>query len=421
MDQAQIQAIIAAATAQLQQQVAALQQQNAAIQQAQAIQPPPPQFVVNPGGGNDPWDFSTSAGLKKYSMATVPLKDQYDGEQDKLSYFLQQLLVQAEEHGWDIVLTAPDANGTTRSIISEHGTLTIADVQQKAQTYLAQQDRARQAAGIVATVLMKSITPRLLERLDHRRAEFMLPVQGQPAVKDGPCMLLALIKMISIDTRATVDLILSKLDRLKPLMDDCKGDVEKFNMEVDKLVDALYARSVPVPNLITKLFQGYRSCGDERFVAYMTHRQDCYLDGRDDFTADQLMKVALEKFKTIGEEWGQQTDRDLEFIAMQTKIKQLEQNAKKTPKVRDSDKKEKASPSGTNKNKGRWAWKGIAPKDGEPHEKKVDGKLYIFCPHHGDTKWVLETNAKGIKHKTGCTKRAEAENFFNVRESRSRK
>jgi hypothetical protein len=32
----------------------------------------------------------------------------------------------------------------------------------------------------------------------------------------------------------------------------------------------------------------------------------------------------------------------------------------------------------------------------------MNGKEYIYCLHHGDTKWVLKTNRQGIAHKTGC-------------------
>jgi hypothetical protein len=45
---------------------------------------------------------------------------------------------------------------------------------------------------------------------------------------------------------------------------------------------------------------------------------------------------------------------------------------------------------------GKFAWKNIAPADGEPREKKRDGKAYLHCPNHGDLQWVLkEGHLKG--------------------------
>jgi hypothetical protein len=115
------------------------------------------------------------------------------------------------------------------------------------------------------------------------------------------------------------------------------------------------------------------------------------------------MQVALEKFKTIHAEkqWCKKTERELEFIAMQSQLNQLKQNAK-TPKPTKGKTPDGAGKA--NRLKGKYAWKGIAPKPGEPHEKTMNGKVYIYCPHHGETKWVLKVNVKGIDHKTGCSK-----------------
>jgi hypothetical protein len=46
---------------------------------------------------------------------------------------------------------------------------------------------------------------------------------------------------------------------------------------------------------------------------------------------------------------------------------------------------------------GKFAWKNIAPADGEPREKKKDGKDYVHCPNHGDLQWVLKEG-----HLKGC-------------------
>jgi hypothetical protein len=61
------------------------------------------------------------------------------------------------------------------------------------------------------------------------------------------------------------------------------------------------------------------------------------------------------------------------------------------------------------KNDGAWAWKAVAPKEGEPHKKTFRGKKYIYCPRHGDTKWVLEVNNKGIEHATGCRAKVDGD------------
>lgn len=127
------------------------------------------------------------------------------------------------------------------------------------------------------------------------------------------------------------------------------------------------------------------------------------------------MTLGLEKYKIIGRDWLKKSDEELEFIAMRAELKHLKQNparkAARTTNTRTTGSSGKSAPatgSGSNRNTGKFAWKGVAPKAGESHEKKVDGKDYIYCPHHESTCWVLKINRQGIEHKTGCRKMAEA-------------
>jgi hypothetical protein len=405
LTQAQVDALIQAAIQQQQGVIQGLQQQLQAMQQQQQqqLQAPAPAYVVNPGAGNQPWDFLSPAGIKLHSCATAAIEPIYDGEEDKLAHFLGNIAGRAKTYGLMGVLRVPTTAGAIKSIVTEHGCITIAQAQTAAQIYLAQQGRERQAADMLATLICNSTTPRFRDTLRHRSADYVLNVPGQgDPVEDGPCMLLSLIQLVNVDTRAVVATVLDKLNNMRRLMEEAKSHIPTFNAKVQSLIDELNARDAPIPDLIPQLFAAYRNCEDQEFVLYFKVKQGMYLDRSINLTYMELLRLAIERYKNIGEDWGQKSESQLEFIAMQTELKQLRQNAKKT-----TDKKQVPRSGGNtndNKNKGKWAWKGIAPKEGEPHDKKVDGKTYIYCPHHGDTKWVLETNAKGIKHKTGCTK-----------------
>jgi hypothetical protein len=99
-----------------------------------------------------------------------------------------------------------------------------------------------------------------------------------------------------------------------------------------------------------------------------------------------LRRVDAEERRAVGHET---------IVALQGQLKQnaapANNKAKKTPgkaAVCNSDNK--------------FAWKLVAPKTGEPQEKTVEGKAYIYCPHHAATKWVLKINQEGIEHRTGC-------------------
>lgn len=95
----------------------------------------------------------------------------------------------------------------------------------------------------------------------------------------------------------------------------------------------------------------------------------------------------------------------MKFLAMKAaldlRLKGLKQDA--TAKGVQRRKRDKA------KHDRAFAWKAaIAPEPVEPHEKTANGKECVYCPHHGDTKWVLKTNRDGVEHTTGCRVAAAA-------------
>jgi hypothetical protein len=407
---AMIQAAVAAA-------IAALPPPQAAAQAGGAALVPVP-FHVNPAGvGNDIWDFRSPQGVKHFQLATAPIDPLFDGEPLKLNAFLKLIWSRADTYGFTMVLLVNDNHGVARDITREFGCLVAANLKDAAITYLRLEGRAHQASVLVRLLVMNSLQPRIIDRLYHRKDDYTVNIALPGAVadfrEDGPCMILALINMVMIETRASVSIVMHKLTHLHKEMDDCKSNVEKFNTTVEGLVDELNARDVAVPDLLHHLFAAYGTCEDSTFIKYMARKEEEYEDGTIvtmPYTA--LMQMALEKYKTITqkEQWGKKTEGELEFIAMQTELKQLRQNPAK-PKAPSTTRPGAATPTGPNRatrNAGKFAWKGVAPKAGEAHEKTVEGKNYIFCPHHGTTKWVLKVNQQGIEHKTGCRMMAEA-------------
>jgi hypothetical protein len=223
-------------------------------------------------------------------------------------------------------------------------------------------------------------------------------------------MLMELILMISVETRATVANILRQINDLQPLMEASKSNIEVFNTKVELLISALRARSQLIPNLLTTLFTAYKSCADTTFVKYIARKEEAYEDGTTTISDAQLMQQALEKYKNLTErgDWLKKTDSELQFIAMSNEIKVLKQTPPKTPKTDTGKGKGKGKDGKSPRNVGKYAWKGIAPQNGQAHEKSMDGKIYIYCPHHGETKWVLKVNQQNIEHKTGCRMMAAA-------------
>jgi hypothetical protein len=372
-------------------------------------------FHVNPAGvGNDPWDFQSSQGIRLYQAATAPFEPLYDGDPAKLNTFLRHIRNRAEAYGFSRILTVADSQGVPRDLTREYGCLVTANVKAAATLYLRLEQRSHQASVVLRMLVLNSAQPRIIDRLFHRKADYSVDIAlpgAQANVKeDGPSMVLALINMVMVENRSSVSNIMRKVYALPKLMEDSKSNIEEFNTAVEGLVDSLIARDAPVPDLMDHLFSGYKTCDDQNFVDYISRKEDSYADNTIiTMTYTELMQTALEKYKSLVErdQWGKKTEQQLEFIALKSELKLLKQNPKKANQAARPATGAAAGTAATtartsNRNTGSFAWKNIAPKANEAKEKTVEGKDYVYCPYHGNTKWVLKINVQGVDHRTGC-------------------
>ncbi|CAB9508480.1 unknown protein [Seminavis robusta] len=415
MDAAQITAIVQAAVA------AALQNQN--VLDATRPQPQPAAavpFAVTPAGaGNNAWDFTSPTGLRIFMASITPFPVKYDGKEHLLRDFLRQIYQRAESYGWIGILLITDDNGTVRNITNQHGCLSKDNVTNHAITYLRQQGRLHQASVCLRKLIMASVTSKLADRLATRKVDYTVnaaaAAQGAAAApppimkEDGTCMLYQLIKMVSVETITTVTIITKKLNNLEHIMEAAKSNIEVFNTMVDDLISQLQARSAQVPPMIGNLFDGYANCSDVAFAKYMESKRDSYEDGTLILPRhDNLMMIALEKYKIMQDRkvWLKKSEEQMEIMTLKAEVTKLRgrTNAKPPPAKAAGEGKKTVQ----GKDDDKYAWKLVAPKEGEPQQKTVNGKKYIYCPYHQTTKWVLEVNNKGVVHRTGCEKMKEA-------------
>ncbi|KAL3931853.1 MAG: hypothetical protein SGARI_004106, partial [Bacillariaceae sp.] len=387
------------------------QQQQAQPAQANA-QPAQPAFALVPGGGDAdiPWNFTSGDGLKLFQAATRPIEPKFNGASGKLQHFLDSIHARANTYGLSAVLQVNVGGNDIRSLTKEYGALNEAQVRAHAITYQGLDNRNRQAAAVLKTLIDASIEPETRDELKQTDYSVTVNVNGNDeAREDGPLMLYKLINLVSVEVRATCSGILKKLTGagLSAIMEEEKSDVKAFNTQVNMLVVALRARRREVPDLIPYLFEAYQTCNDSEFRGYMKMREQFYNDGTTvNLTSNQLMETALQQYKTLVDsgKWQQKSQQELEFIAMMSKLQATEKKLVQVPtkprQSRSTNKKNDRRSGPTND--GVWAWKGVAPKAGEPTTKEFRGKKYIYCDH-GETKWVLEEK-RGVKHKDTCTK-----------------
>jgi hypothetical protein len=182
--------------------------------QQQQQNPPPAVFLINPAGaGNAAWDLMSSTGLKIYMAAITALTPLFDGEEVDLNAFLRKVWLRAEAFGFTGVLVVQDAEQTPRNITREFGCLTLAQVQPAAIVDIQAADRRTQAQELLRQLIQASCTPRIVDRLEHRKDDYMVDVAqpGNPAEVrfSGSCLLFSLIGMVSVQTRATVSSLMN--------------------------------------------------------------------------------------------------------------------------------------------------------------------------------------------------------------------
>ena len=111
-----------------------------------------------------------------------------------------------------------------------------------------------------------------------------------------------------------------------------KGDITEFNRWVRKQIGRLHAREQEPVDLLYYLWKAYKAAPDEEFVIYIKDLKSQCDDGRANYTAEELMVRAENKYEArlLDEEnaCGKPTEDQEKIVAMTAEIKSLKQERK---------------------------------------------------------------------------------------------
>jgi hypothetical protein len=211
--------------------------------------------------------------------------------------------------------------------------------------------------------------------------------------KNGPLLLKKIIMLTYIDTRATTAHIRNSLINMMTQFKTLDGDVTKFNAWVNGQVSQLRARGVDAPDLTSFLWNTYQGAPDSYFVSYVNRLWDSDIDGRNDYTPEQLMSLADNKYKERIQSgnWKKPSSHEEEIVALTTRINELTKDKPNKPKGKDSktNRKRKDDKQGRD-------WLSKRPTGDETKERGIpiqilNKKKYHWCPHHHDGQglWVI--------------------------------
>ena len=338
---------------------------------------------------NEPLNYTVQQDIKLYHKAVALLEVTFNVEAGTLKLFLENFRQRAVASNWMRTLTI-ERQGQIYNLVDHYGILSYQDVMDRALDYLGQNSRDAQNSMMIFNCLSNSLTDigKTKVYVEHQR----YTVNG---VTDGLLLLKVIVQLSHIDTKATITVIRTRLSSLDTKIAEINDDITEFNKYVKEQRISLQARGEDSNDLLINLLKAYKAVSDEKFVAYISTKEDQYNEGHA-LEIETLMELAEAKYKTMveREEWKQPTTAEKRIVALTAQIQKLEQEKKKNKT--QGNKKEtnkgpnKAKPKGNDTKKGNQTtpWFLVPPKEGEK-EKTYKNKLYYWCTNHNkEGKWV---------------------------------
>jgi hypothetical protein len=233
--------------------------------------------------------------------------------------------------------------------------------------------------------LGKSLTADTQARLLTYRNKYIFN-----GVEYAPLMYKIIMRLATINTVATPQVLRNNLNNLGVFAATVNGDINKINGEFDKNYMQLLARGASVDNPFGLLFQAYHVVPCYNFKTYIRRHYDDYLDSKlINLTHKAFMTSAMRKYDWLRQkgQWGAKSPDNKKIVAMAAQINALKGNLKANKNLKDAlnnDKKmrNKKNRGDKTRQKEEEAWKKIPPKDGNKKSKEVGKHTFHWCEHH---------------------------------------
>jgi len=390
--------------AELQALIFQLQNQVATLTSGAAAAGPAPATVVfadTPQSlfADDLIDYSTKRGSSIYEQGCKTLDDKalangFSMTPDQTVVFVEALTCRATEMGWNAgsmqITTFANLSGKNVDIIKEYGQIDEVTLKTACERFCKAGEadatsRAKQNNGMFAVCLGKSLTAEAQARLLTYRNEYTFD-----GVEYAPLKYKIIMRLATIDTVATTQVLRDNLNNLGVFAATVNGDINKINSEFDKNYTQLLARGATVDDPVGLLFEAYHVVGCYNFKTYIKRHYDDYLDGKlISFTHETLMTSAMRKYDWLRQkgQWGAKSPDDEKIVAMAAQLETLKGHLKADKSLEDAlndDKKtrNKKNRGDKTRQKEDEAWKKIPPKDGDEKSKKMGKHMFHWCEHH---------------------------------------
>jgi len=363
------------------------------------------QFLLVPGEDNAVIDHTTSAGKKQHHHMVSALEEPHDLTEENLKVFLDDVGTRAIEAGWGPILRIPspaNADGTpgpVHNILTHYGVISQARVRDHALTYINADNRNSQNSMQLLSFIKRSLTKEAKKMITNDQVSYT--VNG---VEVGAMLLKHCCVQARSDTQYSTKALHGKLRNITLIMEQQGYDIKKVNDIVSDTINSIKARGEePSKDLLSNLFEGYKSVPDTEFVNYIVLKEANYDEEDvttpvgDRLTAAKLRELALNKYTQRVDKgvWKALSEEQEQIVALNAQVETLTKKATqaagqpKKPKDKSKpkggkgkdDSNGKKKKGGNKKEFDKPAWMTKPSTDGSK-TKTVNDKLYYWCPKH---------------------------------------
>jgi hypothetical protein len=296
--------------------------------------------------------------------------------------------------GWNAgskqITTFTNHSGKTVDILKEYGQIDEVTLKTACKRFCKAgeadaESQAKQNNTMLVVCLGKSLMAEAQARLLIYRNEYTFD-----SVEYAPLMYKIIMRLATIDTVATTQVLCDNLNNLGVFAATVNGNINKINGKFDKNYTELLTRGASVDNPVGLLFKAYHVVPCYNFKMYIRRHYDDYLDSKlINLTHETLMTSAMCKYDWLRQkgQWGTKSPDNKKIVAMAVQINALKGHLKDNKSLKDTLKddmkmRNKKNRGDRNRQKEDEVWKRIPLKDGNKKSKEVGKHTYHWCEHH---------------------------------------
>jgi len=232
---------------------------------------------------------------------------------------------------------------------------------------------------------MNSLTSEAKVKLECNKEKYTITIDNADGTTTdyvaGVCLLKHLISTACIDTAANSMSIQTQMGQLYTYIQAVGSNIPEFNLHVNHLIQQLLSRGESSDDLLHNLFKAYKNATDKAFVEYIKEKESRMDDGSAEYTANELMVLAENKYKVLVErsEWEAPSEEQEQLVALRSELKDLKSQVKKAGKKTGKEKQKGTDGKQKNGNeRPKWLKNNERPSK-LSETRKWKNNVYYFC------------------------------------------